>query len=587
MSSPAAIDLHGSASRSRRLKISSGQYSDKGRKETNQDFHGIYIPEGPQSETKGIAIALADGISSSNVGHIASEAAVTGFLEDYYCTSDAWSVKTSALRVLTATNSWLHSQTQRSHGRYDKDKGYICTMSVMVIKSTTAHIFHIGDTRIYRLNKDILEQLTTDHRIILSQEEKFLSRALGVNAQLDVDYKSLRVEEGDIFLFATDGVYEHVDDHFITVTIENNKHDLEKAAKVIVDEAYQRGSEDNLTFQIVRIEELPDKSIDEIYQQMSELDFPTQLEARMSFDGYTIIRQIHSSSRSHIYLAIDDESNSQVVIKTPSVDLRDDPAYLERFLMEDWIARRINSAHVLKPCLQTRTRNYIYTVTEYIEGQTLAQWMIDHPRPNVETVREIVEQIAKGLQAFHRLEMLHQDLRPENIMIDKTGTVKIIDFGSTRVAGLAEIETPVQHFNILGTPQYTAPEYFLGENGTTLSDLFSLGVITCQMLSGRLPYGAQVAKTRTKAAQKKLVYKSVLDENSEIPAWMDEAIRKAVHPDPEKRYEAISEFLFDLRHPNSAFLNKTRPPLMERNPVAFWKGISFILAGIIIFLLSR
>ena len=587
MSSPAAIDLSGSATMSRWLKISAGQYSDKGRKKTNQDFHGIYIPEEPQLGTKGIAIALADGISSSDVGHIASEAAVTGFLEDYYCTSDAWSVKTSALRVLTATNSWLHSQTQRGHGRYDKDKGYICTMSVMVLKSTTAHIFHIGDTRIYRLNKGVYEQLTTDHRIIISQEEKFLSRALGVNPQLDMDYESLRVEEGDIFLFATDGVHEYVDEQFITNAIENNKDDLNKVAKNIVEEAYQKGSKDNLTFQIIRIEELPDKSIGEIYQQLSELPFPPQLEARMNFDGYTITRQIHSSSRSHIYLAEDDETNAQVVIKTPSVDLRDDPAYMERFLMEDWIAKRISSAHVLKPCPQTRARNYIYTVTEYIEGQTLAQWMIDDPKPDVETVREIVEQIAKGLQAFHRLEMLHQDLRPENIMIDKTGTVKIIDFGSTRVAGIVEIDTAIQQFNILGTPQYTAPEYFLGENGTTRSDLFSLGVITYQMLSGRIPYGAQVAKTRTKAAQRKLIYKSVLDEDSDIPAWIDEAIKKAVHPDPWKRYEALSEFLFDLRHPNSTFLNKTRPPLMERNPVVFWKGVSFILAVIIAFLLLK
>ena len=587
MSSPAATGLSRSAGLPRQLKVSSGQCSDKGRKASNQDFHGICVPQEPLLTTKGIAIALADGISSSDVGHIASEAAVTGFLEDYYCTSDAWSVKKSALRVLTATNSWLHAQTQRGHGRYDKDKGYICTMSMMVLKSTTAHIFHVGDTRIYRMNNDALEQLTTDHRIIVSEEEKFLSRALGVNPQLDVDYKSLRVEEGDIFLLATDGVYEHVGDDFIINAVKNDKGDLDTTAKNIVAEAFHNGSNDNLTFQILRIEELPDKSIGEIYQQLSELPFPPALEARMNFDGYTIIRQLHSSSRSHIYLAMDDESDTQAVIKTPSVDLRDDPAYLERFLMEDWIATRINSAHVLKPCPRTRARNYIYTVTEYIEGQTLAQWMIDHPRPDVETVREIVEQVAKGLQAFHRLEMLHQDIRPENIMIDKTGTVKIIDFGSTHVAGIVEIETPVQHFSILGTPQYTAPEYFLGENGTPRSDLFSLGVITYQMLSGRLPYGAQVAKTRTKSAQRKLAYQSVLVDDNDIPAWIDEAIRKAVHPDPNKRYEVLSEFLFDLRHPNSAFLNKTRPPLIERNPVAFWKGVSLILAVILVFLLLR
>src|SRR5216117_4618469 len=127
---------------SRELKISIGQYSDKGRKEINQDFHGVLIPREPLLGLKGIAVVLADGISSSNVSRIAAESAVKGFLTDYYCTSESWSVRTSAQRVLEATNSWLYSQT-RSQYSYDRDRGYVCTLSAMVIKSTTAHIFHI------------------------------------------------------------------------------------------------------------------------------------------------------------------------------------------------------------------------------------------------------------------------------------------------------------------------------------------------------------------------------------------------------------------------------------------------------------
>lgn len=205
----------------------------------------------------------------------------------------------------------------------------------------------------------------------------------------------------------------------------------------------------------------------------------------MVFDGYKIIRELHASSRSHVYLAVDSETDNQVIIKTPSIDLQGDTAYLERFLMEEWIARRINSAHVLKPCAQTRKRHYIYIVTEFIDGQTLTQWMIDNRKPSIETVRRIVEQIARGLRAFHRLEMLHQDLRPDNIMIDSTGTVKIIDFGSTKVAGIAEITTPIAQEDIQGTAQYIAPEYLLGESGSSRSDLFSLRIITYQMLTGK------------------------------------------------------------------------------------------------------
>src|SRR3954468_6183787 len=131
----------------RQLQISIGQCSDKGCKEINQDFHGALIPDQPLLGTKGIAVVVADGISSSDVSQDASESAIKSFLTDYYCTSEAWSVKTSAQRVIAATNSWLHSQTRRGPYPYDKDKGYVCTLSAMVFKSTAAHIFHVGDAR--------------------------------------------------------------------------------------------------------------------------------------------------------------------------------------------------------------------------------------------------------------------------------------------------------------------------------------------------------------------------------------------------------------------------------------------------------
>lgn len=570
-----------------KLNLAVGQYSDKGRKDVNQDFFGVAIPKEPHLSLKGVAIALADGISSSSVSQIASETAVKSFLEDYFCTSEANSVKNSALQVITATNSWLHNLTQQSQYRYDKDRGYVCTLSALIIKSTTAHIFHVGDSRIYRLRDKNLEQLTQDHRHWITEIESYLSRAIGINSQLEIDYQALAITKGDIFILATDGVYEFTPNEFIVNSIQAHKDDLNKAAKEIVDEAYAKGSDDNLTIQILRVDELATTDANEIYDQLSNLPFPPILEARSIFDGYHILREIHATSRSHVYLALDTETNEQVIIKTPSIDLRSDPAYLERFLMEEWIARRINNAHVLKPCKQTRKRNYIYIVTEYIEGQTLTQWLIDNPKPDLETVRGIVEQIAKGLLAFHRKEMLHQDLRPENIMIDNTGTVKIIDFGSTRVAGIMEIATNIERQNLLGTAQYSAPEYFLGENGTAASDIFSLGVITYQMLCGKLPYGAQVAQAKTKAAQNRLNYDSVLDDEREIPVWIDDVLKKAVHPNPYKRYQELSEFTTDLRRPNQAFLNKTRPPLLERNPALFWKSVSFFLLAIIVLMLFK
>ena len=213
--------------------------------------------------------------------------------------------------------------------------------------------------------------------------------------------------------------------------------------------------------------------------------------------------------------------------------------------------------------------------------------MLDHPRPDLATVRSIAEQIARGLRAFHRLEMLHQDLRPQNIMIDRSGMVKLIDFGSVRVAGFNEAAPDWYEDEILGTVQYTAPEYFLGESGTDCSDLFSLAVIVYQMLTGGLPYGAEVAKTRSRAEQNRLRYLPASSLNPDVPLWMDEALRKALQPDPLKRHEALSEFVVDLRRPNPALALPGRRPLAERNPVGFWKGVSAVLAIVVLLLLWR
>ncbi len=568
-----------------RPQVSLGHYSDKGRKALNQDFHGALVPPAPLIHSKGIAVAIADGISSSDVSQQASETAVKGFLEDYYATSEAWSVKTSAQRVLQATNSWLYAQTRNGPHRYSLERGYVCTFSALIIKSATLHLLHVGDSRIYYLAGDRLEQLTQDHRLWVSSDKSYLSRALGMGDRLELDYHAYPLVRGDTLLLMTDGVYEFVDDALVVGTLARHPDDLDQAARIIAQAALSRGSGDNLTIQIVRIDGLPTRTIDTLQQEAASLPFPPPLRPRMTFDGYEIVRELHHSHRSHVYLAENLENRQQVVLKVPSVDLRGDAAYLERFLMEEWVARRIDNVHLLKSADRTRARNYLYIATEYVEGQTLRQWMADHPTPDLETVRGIVEQIARALQALHRHEMLHQDLRPDNVMLDKSGTVKLIDFGSVRVAGIAETSGREQN-QILGTAQYTAPEYFLGEQGSVRSDLFSLGVITYQLLSGRLPYGTGVAKATSRAAQHKLVYRSVLDDERTIPAWVDGVIRKAVKPDPQRRYDELSEFLYDLRHPNWSLVDRSRQPLLKRNPLLFWKGLSLGLFILVLVLLA-
>lgn len=568
------------------LTVTAGQFSDKGRKPLNQDFHGLRLPEPEQQHSKGIALAIADGVSSSEVSHIASETAVKSFLEDYFCTPDAWSVKQSGQRVLVAANAWLYAQTRRGPYRYDRDRGHVCTFSALVLKSTTAHLFHVGDACIYRLRNGELEPLTEEHRVWLSPEQSCLGRALGINPHLEIDYRTLPLQVGDLFLLLTDGVHEWLSETALLALIDPHEADLDAAARRLVLEAHARGSPDNLTAQLVRIDALPDAEAGEVQRQLDELALPPLLEPPARFEGYRILRELHASSRSHVYLAEDEQSGERVVLKTPSLDLRHDRQYLERLLLEEWIARRVHSVHVVRAPETSRPRQYLYSVTEYVEGQTLAQWMTDHPTPSLEQVRDLLEQIARGLRAFHRLEMLHRDLRPENILIDSGGTLKLIDFGSAQVTGLAEggmdTDNPVP-----GALAYTAPEYFLGEGGSERSDIYSLGVIAYRLLGGDLPYGAEVSRARSRTAQLGLRYRPLWHEDRDLPPWIDAVLRKAVHTNPARRYGELSEFLHDLRQPPPELLKQSKGPLLQRHPLRFWQTLAWLQLGLIALLLLR
>jgi serine/threonine protein phosphatase PrpC len=567
------------------LTITIGQWSDKGQKPVNQDFHGAVLPEGTVLTLKGAAIALADGISGSAVSHVASETAVRSFLSDYYCTSDTWSVRTSAQRVIAATNAWLHGRNRRGPYRHETGTGFVCTFTALVAKGRWAHIFHIGDARVSRLSGGTLEPLTEEHRVRLSSAEIHLGRALGVNPDVEIDHRSVPLNRGDCFVLTTDGVHDHLAPSAIAAAIDANPDDLDRAAQAIARAAFDAGSPDNLTVQIARIDALPDREDATPTDAGLSLPPPPPLRPRMTFDGYRIVRQLHASNRCHVWLASDLDSGDLVAIKVPSTEAQADPAALRRFAMEDWIAARIDNAHVVRPKPNPRGRGWLYLSMEYVEGRTLTQWMIDNPMPDIETVRAIVEQIARGLQAFHRKDMLHRDLRPDNILIDGTGTVKIVDFGAVRISGLAEAGPTPDGGPILGTVQYTAPETLADGRCDERSDQFSLGVIAYQMLTGRLPYGPDMARGSGRGRRRRHpAYIPATSAGRDIPAWIDGALRRAVHPDPARRHEALSSLLFDLRHPNPAFNGAAPVPLLTRDPVRTWQGVSFVLACLALWL---
>ncbi|MCB2058886.1 MAG: protein kinase [Novosphingobium sp.] len=573
------------------VAISIGQYSTAGAKEANQDFHGSLVPENGLLASKGIAIAIADGISTSALGAAAAETAVKSFLTDYFATSEAWSVQTSAQRVISATNSWMYAQNARGYigapSDEERERGMVCTFSAMVFKSRSAHLFHIGDARIARIAGNSIETLTEAHRVHLGGGESYLGRAMGVNRHVEIDYRRIAVQPGDIFALTTDGVHEFLPDAAIAEAAAANDN-LDSVARIIAEAALAAGSQDNLTVQLARIDTLPDGAIDDLIGDQVALPPAPRLEPGQTFEGYSILRELHSGSRSHVYLARDKADGSKVALKVPATEHAQDPAQMQALLLEEWVARRISNPHVLKAAPIRGARRHAYSVTEYVEGRTLDSWMHDNPEPDLAVVRSLVSQVAAGLQALHRREMIHRDLRPHNVIVDADGTARLIDFGSAQVAGLDDIAPrDFEDAAFAGTMQYSAPELYLGHPASRRSDIYSLGVIAYQMLTGRLPYGPRVAAANTRAAQKRLRYAPATEFNPAVPDWMDAAIAKAVSIDPAERYEELSEFTFDLAHPNPSLVTPDPRPLLQRKPERLWQAISAVLFVLLMLTLWR
>ncbi len=561
------------------LNFTIAQRSIAGVKPDNEDAIGIRIPKSTLLSNKGAVAVIADGVSAAEAGKEASETCVHNFLYDYYSTPDSWGVKKSTSQVLTALNRWLFSQGRQYS---DAKKGYVSTFSSIIFKSQTAHIFHVGDSRIYRLRNGDLEQVTRDHTTYINKEQSYLSRAMGLDVKLDMDYRLLDLESGDIFFLSTDGIHDFIKDSDIRLALkalanEESEEVFEDCCNSLIEMALANNSGDNLSCQILRIDNLPSQSKGDASRKLSELPFPPDLSKGVILDGYRIEKKIHDSNRSQIYLVTDIESEKRFCMKTPSVNFDDDLAYIDRFIMESWIGSRINNPNVIKVVETNRSKSCLYYITEYVDGLTLEQWIKENPTPAVQDVVYLVQQMVKGLTSMHRRETLHQDIKPGNIMIDKNGQVKIIDFGSCYIKSIAEIATPFERDGILGTASYSAPEVVLTAQSTVQSEVFSLAVIVYEMLTGKKPFSGKLNECRTAKAYLNTKYIPCYEQNPLVPIWMDGAVKKGLRFKPERRYEEVAEFLHELQKPNPKYKRDHNAVLMDKNPVLFWQVTSGIL----------
>lgn len=568
------------------LSIALGQYSTAGAKAENQDFHGTIQPKGADLASKGIACAIADGISTSSRGAEAAEITVKNFLTDYYCTPDGWTARRCGECVIAACNSWMYSTNMRQRPREEgisrEAVGLICTLSAVVIKGRAAHIFHVGDGQVLHIAAGGAQVLTTAHRVSLGGGKSYLGRAMGANSHVEIEYIQTRVQVGDLLVLSTDGVHEQLSPSEYAPLIAG-EDSLDQAARAIADEAARRGSIDNLTVQVVRIESLPRGEMEDLLGREADLPPPPPLGVGDVFENYAILDQLHTGARSHVYLANDLSADVLVALKVPSTERAGDPAANAALLFEDWVMRRLDHPNLLPAAPARASRGYAYSAAQYIAGTSLHRWMLSHPAGDLGFTRKVIGQISTGLEALHRRSMLHRDLRPHNVILTDDNTAVIVDFGSVRVAGVDEVAPPAfEDSAFAGTLQYSAPELFLGQAASERSDVFSLGVIAYQMLTGELPYGALVAGAKTRAAQRKLIYTPATRYKPDIPEWMDAALARALAVDPRDRYAAPAMLVGDLANPNRDLTRASSRPLWSRGSSGMWRLIAALLAAALI-----
>ncbi len=568
-------------------------FCEAGVKPINEDAVGFEQPQESYAlENKGIALALADGVSTAEAGREASCIAVERFLEEYYQTPDTWSVAGSGEKVLSTINLRLF---RKSHEFVTTTKGYLSTFSALVIKSRTLHFFHVGDSRIYLLRDGEMLQLTTDHVATIDENRTCLSRAIGMDSLLNLDYGHRDLLPGDRLLLTSDGVHDFIATPALKQLLSEGTK-AEDISQGIYKAAMAAGNDDNLSAVVALVNQLPESNLEEYSAELTRLPFPPDLAPGMKLDGYLVVKELFASSRSQLYLVEDQASGSRCVMKTPSRNIEEDLSAIDRFIQEEWIGRRIHSPHVVRVIQQQRRRSALYYLMEHIEGIGLDQWIAEHQPATPKTSIAMVRQIAEGLRAFHDNEAIHQDLKPANIMLTRSSIAAgsphmlIVDFGSVYVAGLAELQRPLIHEGALGTASYSDPLYLLGRNPGIQGDVYALATIVYEIFTGHLPYGEGIEECRDVFDYDRLRYISAAQHNAQIPLWFDGALEKGVAFNLQERYQTIDELLDDLSQPNPLFLETD--PVIEKNAssLTLWKllsGFWFFSFVLLIYLFSK
>ena len=551
------------------LKVSVGFASETGPRKRNEDFAGaVFGPELPEPR-RDVVAAIADGIGGAKGGREAAEIAVRGFLDGFCDLPETMEVRRAAAIVLDALNGWIHSQGHRD----TRLIGMGSTFTALVLRGRIAHVLHVGDTRAYRLSRDRLTCLTTDHvRRVGIGRSNILARALGVETEVRLDYTSQPVAQHDRFLLCSDGVHGYLAAETIA-DIMGERVSSEDTARALVAAALQADSTDNCTALVLDVVGLETAQSAEIGASIAQLPLiPVPLDGE-AIDGFVLKVPLSDGRYTRLFGALDEVEGGEVALKFPKPLVASIASYRAAFVREAWVGARVTSpwlGHTIE--LPPGRQTCLYTVMPLYQGELLETRITRHPALGLEEGRNIAIKLARAVAALHRVGVVHRDIKPDNVILESEGSLKLIDFGVVRVPGIED--SPPE--DIPGTPAYMAPEMFDGEPGNEATDIYALGVTIFRAFTSEFPYGNPDATSAPRRDRPTPL--SAL--RPDLPAWLQAALGRAIAADPAERFRDMTEFAVEMEAGPVRAPPAVRRPrtLYERNPVRFWQGVAALLA---------
>jgi serine/threonine protein phosphatase PrpC len=551
------------------VKASVGFASKTGPRKDNQDFAGALmgweLPE-PRQE---VVAAIADGIGGAKGGRIAAETAVRGFLDGFCDLPQTMEVQRAGARIVSSLNGWINSM-----GRQDPDlTGLGCTLTVLVLRGRVAHILHVGDTRAYRLSGDRLTCLTTDHvHETGSGRSHTLLRALGVETAVRLDYATQPVALHDRFLLCSDGVHGFLSEPTIC-DILRDRSAPQDTANALVAAALEAESTDNCTALVLDVVALPAAGSGDVSTAIQQLPVIPVPVAGETVDGFVLKALISDGRYTRLFAATDEVEGGDVVLKFPKPQLAGIEAYRAAFIREAWVGARVHNPSISRVIeLPPGRQTCLFTVMPFYQGELLETRMAHAPMLGLEEGRNIAIRLARAIVALHRAGIIHRDIKPDNVILEAGGALKLIDLGVVRVPGLEEF--PAE--NIPGTAAYMAPEMADGEAGNEQTDVYALGVTMFRAFTGEYPYANADAMSPPRRSRPQ----RFSELRPDLPAWVEATLARAIALDPAQRFNDMTEFAQEMEAgPSRAAAGLGRPrTLYERAPLRVWQGISALLA---------